>query len=70
MVGALIYIHPSTDKLRYLRRNIVSEVKDSARHIQQHIQTLDVTLQSQDQLQRANLHAFEKNILTTYKDNH
>lgn len=70
MVGAFTYIYLSTDKLRYLRRNIVSEVKDNTSHVQQHIQTLDITLQSQDQLQRANLHAFEKNLLTMYKDNH
>ena len=70
MVGAFTYIYLSTDKLRYLRRNMVSEVKDDTRHIQQHIQTLDAMLQSQDQLQRANLQAFEKSLSTTYKDNH
>ncbi|RFN55351.1 hypothetical protein FIE12Z_387 [Fusarium flagelliforme] len=57
-------------RLSGLSWNIVSEVKDDTRHIRQHIQTLDITLQSQDQLQRATLQAFEKHLLTTYKENH
>ncbi|RBR17122.1 uncharacterized protein FIESC28_06624 [Fusarium coffeatum] len=56
-------------RLSGLSWNIASEVKDNTKHIQQHIQTLDTTLQSQHQLQRANLQAFERNLLTTYNDN-